>query len=252
MIDIHSHVIPEVDDGSRSLNETINMIRKINEKGVKTLVATPHYTPEMYEFPRDEIEMKVDFLNRILKTNDIDTKILLGQEIMIDINTFDLLKDGIIGPINDTRYVLIEFDMDIAMPNIDYIIKRIINKGFIPIIAHPERYKYVSEDINIAKKWVQNGALLQMNLGSISGVHGTLSKKTIIKLLKEDLIHLWGSDIHYFRPTYDNFDEHIKLIRKVVKNEKQADEILIHNNSKVISNEIIEPFKLNVKKGLFK
>ena len=250
MIDIHSHIIPEVDDGSRSLEESIDMIKIANKKGIKIIVTTPHYMTNNYEFKREELESKVHYINEVLKANNIDTEILLGQEIMMDINVFDLLDKGIIGGINNSRYILIEFNMDIELTNFDGIIKKFKDRGYIPVIAHPERYRYVINNIDIVKKWVKSGALMQMNLGSVSGIHGKLAQKTVIKLLNENLIHLCGSDSHFFRNVYKDLDKDLKILKKVVKNNKMYEDIIINNNLKVISNKDIKILKYK-KRSIF-
>ena len=243
MIDIHTHIIPSVDDGSKTIFESMEMIKKANQKGVKTLVATPHYTKELYEFTKKEIEVKVNSLNEALKANGIDTKVLFGQEVMIDENTFKLLEDDIIGSINNSRYILIEFEMSQVKVNIEEVIKEFVSKGYVPIIAHPERYKYVQNNVEIVKYWIKCGALLQMNLGSASGAYGKEVKKTITKLLKKNLIHLCGSDIHHFRDVYECIDAHVTAVIKIVKKKKICDDIFINNSFKVISNEEIIPFE---------
>ena len=243
MIDIHSHIIPEVDDGSRNIQESISMIKKANEKGIKTIVATPHYKTNKYEIKRKELENKVFSLNNILKINNIDTKILLGQEIMVDINMFELFDKGIISGINNSKYILIEFDMEVELLNSDMFIKKIIDKGYIPIVAHPERYRYVTKDINIVKRWINSGALMQMNISSVLGNYGQIVQKTIIKLLNKNLIHLWGSDVHFFRDTYEDLEESLKILKRIIKDKKVYNDIIINNNFKVISNDHIKVIK---------
>ena len=250
MVDIHSHVVPQVDDGSKSLQDSLDMIKNVSKNGIKTIVATTHYMNGKYEVQRKDLEAKVHSLNQILKMNNIDIKVLLGQEIMVDINIFDLLDKGIIGSINNSRYILIEFDMNNEIANLDIIIKRFKSLGYTPIIAHPERYRYVANDIDIVKKWINSGALLQMNLGSISGIHGSSAQKTLIKLLNENLIHMWGSDLHSFRDTYKDFDSHLTALKKVVKDKNIYDDI-INNNARVILDEEIKLHPKAKKRGLF-
>ena len=180
----------------------------------------------------------------MLQEQNIDIKVLLGNEIMLDTNTLELLEEKKISTINNSRYVLIEFDIQIMFSNLYNILGSFINKGYIPIIAHPERYRYIQKDINIAKKLVEVGCILQMNLYSLSGFYGKDAKHCLKSLLKNKLIHTWGSDIHYNRiNVFNNFPKEIHLIKKFTKNEKLFNDIILNNSHKIIDDKNIDKIK---------
>ena len=240
MVDLHSHIIPNIDDGSKSMDETIEMIKKARMNCIDYIVATPHYINNKYTSTKEDNILKVEKINSLLKEKNINITILLGNEIMLDTDTLELLEEDKISTINNSKYVLIEFNMQILYPNIYNILNLYIQKGYIPIIAHPERYRYIQKDINIAKKLVEVGCILQMNLSSLSNYYGKDAKNCLKQLLKNKLIGTWGSDIHYNRKNvYNNFYKELVLAKKLTNNDKLFNDIFLNNSYKIINNENI-------------
>ena len=240
MVDIHSHVVPNVDDGSSSIIQSLDMIRNAMENGVKFIVATPHYFIGKYVVGKDEITDNIEKINILLKEKELDIRLVVGNEIMLDVETLELLKTDKLLSINNSRYVLIEFDMQILYANIYQIIHRIVEYGYIPVIAHPERYRYIQKDVKIAEKLIKAGALLQMDIASINGCYGNSAKDSLKKLLKLKLIHTWGSDYHYCRDNpYHEFKKTLKQVERLINNKKIYDDVIINNGYKIINNEEI-------------
>lgn len=239
-VDIHSHILYGIDDGSKSLKESIEILKQYAEMGFKYVTATPHYIENSkYMTDNEGKENILETLETELKFQNIDVKLFLGNEVFTNNNLTKLLKNNQIATLNGSKYLLIELPMQSKLKNITDIIYELRIKGITPIIAHPERYSYVQEDISYVNKLIEEGALLQANYGSIVGVYGEHVKKTIKKLLKEDVISFLATDIHFpNNKIYLNIDKARKKIIKII-GEKKAQELMIINPKKVLLDEEI-------------
>ena len=237
MIDIHAHILTEIDDGASSFEESVAMLYEARKAGFSGIVCTPHYMQQFYE--RD-----VNYVSNKLQELEVDAKrvgvhLYQGNEIYISNEICKFINDKKVTTINNSRYLLIESSLD-NNPTKNYIeiIQEIVKNGYIPIIAHPERYPYIQKDIKFAKDLLNKGALLQANFASIDGYYGTQAKKTIIKLFKNKMIQFLGSDSHNKKTIYTNISQYMKKISKYLS-ENEIDELAYKNPVKVIHNEVI-------------
>lgn len=221
-IDIHSHILYGIDDGSKSIEESINIIKEHIKMGFTDIVVTPHYIENSkYETNNIDKENILKTLKQELKKQNININLYLGNEVFVNNNLEELLKKKEIATINNSKYLLIEFPMNEKPKDINNIIYELKIKGIIPIIAHPERYDYVEKNPNLVLEWIEEGALLQSNYGSIIGVYGSGPQKTIKKLLKKDLIDFLATDIHYpNNKIYLNMDKIRKKLKKLISEER--------------------------------
>ena len=233
MIDFHSHILPQIDDGSKSFEETIKMLEEARDVGFKKIISTSHYMEKYYEV--DE-EQRLQLIKQI---NFQDIELYLGSEIYVTNEIVQLLKDKKASTINESRYVLYELPMHSKNMNDKEIIYRLVENGYIPIIAHPERYSYVQEDTEYVEELAEMGALFQSNYGSIIGMYGDKAKKTVKKLLKQDLIHFLGSDVHRSEQIYPKIPKILKKLSKIVSEEK-LEELTTLNAQKVLNDEEID------------
>lgn len=239
-VDIHSHILYNIDDGSKSLEESINILKEYMDMGFSDIVVTPHYI-ENTNYTANNIKKENIFktIKQELTKRNININIYLGNEVFITNNIEELIKNKEISTINNTRYLLIEFPMDNKPKDINNIIYELKIRGIVPIIAHPERYEYVEKNPNIVKEWIEEGAILQSNYGSIIGIYGRGPKKAIKKLLKKDVISVFATDIHYPKnKIYTNIDIIRKKIIKVIGEENYIKLTKI-NPIKIIKNEEI-------------
>ena len=242
MKDIHTHILNGIDDGSKTVEESINIIKKAKKAGITEIVLTPHYINKSNYNCNNKNKIELfNVLQEEVKKNNIDVKLYLGNEVMIDIDIVDLLKNKEIMSINNTRYVLVEFSMDFYNKNIKNIIFDMVRNNYIPIIAHPERYLYVQNDISIMDDFIQMGAILQGNYLSLLSFYGNKSKKTLIKLLKDGKIALLASDIHHSDRDY-YIDEALKKLKRVIKSDEKIDNLLNKNFDKIINDEDLEDY----------
>lgn len=235
MIDFHSHILPNIDDGARNIEQTAQILKEAQEAGFSKIISTSHYIEEYYE--SDENERKELLQKAQEKTNNIE--LYLGNEIFISSEMIQLLKDKKASTINNSKYVLFELPMNSKPMNTKEIIYRLIENDYIPVIAHPERYTYVQNDPEYVKELFDMGALFQSNYGSIIGMYGTKAKKTVKKLLKENLIQFLGSDVHYENQIYPKIKKAIKKLRKILS-EEELEELTTINAQKVLNNEKLE------------
>lgn len=198
MIDIHSHVLPFVDDGSQEINSSIKMIKDSINQGVTDIILTPHYRMN-YKLTPQQINLEFNKFKKIVADEGLDINLFLGQEIYIDDNYKQYFVDGNLITLNKSRYVLIEYDF---IKKVDYveIAYEIIRLGYIPVIAHFERY--LRTDLFIAVEIKNMGGLIQVNAESIVGKQKRCFYKKVKQLFKNDLVDFVASDVHDYRDNH--------------------------------------------------
>ena len=235
MIDIHCHLLPNIDDGCKSTEDTKKTLKEFENMGFSKIILTPHYM-EKSNYCSNNKE-KTNLLNEVKKITDMD--LYLGNEIYINSNISELIEEGEIYSLNNSRYLLIEFPLYSELNDVfDYLHELKVN-GYVPIIAHPERYEYFQKDYKKAIDLYNSGVLFQCNYGSIVGIYGKRAKKLIKYLLKKDMVSFLGTDIHRCGSSiYENFDKIVKRIKKIIGNNKFS-VITYSNPLKIIENEEI-------------
>lgn len=235
MIDFHSHILPNIDDGSRSLNETIHILKEAQKAGFTKIISTSHYIDGYYEANEDK---RAKLLNEV-KENFQGMELYLGNEIYITNQMTDLLSEKKASTINNSKYVLFELPMNTKAMDVKEVVFRLMEKGYVPIIAHPERYKYVKENIEYVRELADMGVLFQSNYGSSIGMYGKKAQKTQKKLLEEGLIQFFGSDVHTVEQVYTKMPKILKKLRKIIS-EEELEQFSTVNPQKVLNNEDIE------------
>lgn len=198
MIDIHSHILPGVDDGARTFADGIELVRELAASGVTDIIATPHYVAETrYVCDRQEESRILSDLRTELAKEGIQVNVFLGNEIYIDKSIASLLEEGKISTMAGSNYLLVELPLDGEFSNYEDILKDLMGSGYKVIIAHPERYRIAQKNYELIKEWKNWGIKFQCNLGSIMGEYGKSAKKLVKKMIKDDLVFAFGSDIHH-------------------------------------------------------
>ena len=238
MIDIHSHILFNIDDGSRSITESITILKNMSEKGFTDIILTPHYIIDSkYQNTIKEKEEKIKKLDERIKREKININLYLGNELYIDSNIDKKIGKEAMS-LAKSKYILLEFPMDGEYNNQYGIISGLIEKGYKVILAHPERYLAVQKDISVLDEYKSLGVLFQSNIGSIFGMYGIKAKKTIKKLLKEKYISFLATDIHHESYNYKYLDKIFKKLKKYISSE-EIENLLINNPKKVILNKEI-------------
>ncbi|MGN1310314.1 MAG: tyrosine-protein phosphatase [Clostridia bacterium] len=200
---------------------------------------TPHYITGYYENSGRDICLLKGSLQKIVEEKQISVNLHQGMEVYITEEIEELIKKGEIITLANSNYILMEFPMNSVPRYIDNVLFLMKNMGYQVIIAHPERYKFVQEDIEYAKQWVEKGCLLQANFGSIVDIYGKEAKKTVKKLFKLNLISFLGTDTHKQGTIYTIIPQIIKKLKKVISEEKLY-EITEKNPRKILCNEILD------------
>lgn len=233
MIDIHCHILPFVDDGAETIEESIQMARIAAKDGVRQIVATPHIGENAMSF--EVIQAKAGELNQKLIELLIPVEILPGAEIIAGMPA-EYVKQY---SINDNGYVLIEFPHSHLPRNAEEILKNIIAEGLKPVIAHPERNPSIIKNPDMLVGLVEKtGAGVQITANSISGGFGRGIRSCSQYLLKKRVVHIIGSDAHsaQFRPP--GFTDALKAAGKII-GKKQVQKLVYDNPEAVISGGIL-------------
>jgi protein-tyrosine phosphatase len=196
MIDIHCHILPGIDDGAQNLSDSLEMAEQAVEQGIHTIIATPHYIKNRYENPKQTIFAKVEELNEAIKINNIDLKILPGQEPRIDGDLLTGIDKGEIIPLAGTSYLFIEFPSAHVPRYTEQLFYDLQRNGLIPVIVHPERNQEIIERPERLYQFIKNGALSQVTASSICGNLGKKIKSFSQQLIEFNLAHFIASDAH--------------------------------------------------------
>lgn len=236
MIDIHTHILPGVDDGATTMEEALDMAKHAVESGIHTLVVTPHCNRQGIENFNDSVlEDKFHYFQYRIQKENIPLKILYGMEVYGTEEVPTLLKRGKLASINNSRYLLIEFDFLKDLSLVDYVLNEVLDQGYVPIIAHPERYPFVQKHPDIVYEWMVQGCTLQINKGSILGSFGNRARDTSFFLLERGLASFVASDAH--NCLHRNVD--MRKVRNMVASHfssEYADCLLEANPMRVIQN----------------
>ena len=228
MIDVHAHILPGIDDGARTFEHSVEIVRILANQGVTEIIATPHFVNDsIYMSKKSDNAKLLKELQERLKEESIDIKLYLGNEIYIERNIKELLKKRQITTLADGAYLLVELPLNDEFPNYIDIFGELMNSGYKVLLAHPERYAFVQEDFGKVRELYDMGVLLQCNLGSILGKYDKHAKKTLIKLAKEKMVFTFGSDIHSTRHP-EEVMQGIKKLHKYYSDE-ELEELLVKN-----------------------
>ena len=240
-VDIHCHILPGVDDGSQSPEETKAMLEKAWDEGIQIMVATPHYHKQRGKNDIDLIKKQLLLTRKLAKEVHPKMQICLGMEIYYGEDVPELLKTGKAVSIRKSRYILVEFSPGDDFQYILNAVRKLQMSGHTVIIAHIERYNCLREDISNVEYLREMGAYLQVNAGSITGSYGRSVKKFLREVLKAHLVQLVGTDAHGPEKWSPKMQEAYK---EVVKRcgEEYADQIFGQNAKKVLRNEEIDEY----------
>ena len=251
MIDFHTHILPNIDDGSRSIDETFNLIKEAKEVGFEGIVLTSHYIENYYETDVPERDVWVKAITENLQAKGIETNLYLANEIYISDNMMRLLEEGKASTINNSCYVLFELPLNSEPLNLYDVIYSLQENKLIPILAHPERYSYVQKEPELVYDLIEKGCLMQSNYGSIIGQYGVKAEFIVRKFFENNMIHFLGSDVHRQNSIYPKIPFALEKIREIV-GEQKLEELTTINPKLVLANKKIdidepEEFSLSFK-----
>ena len=196
MIDIHCHILHGVDDGPKIRTDSLAMAQAAVKEGIHTIIASPHHQNGIYINSRLDIEAKVMEFNRLMQEENIPLTVLVGQETRINRDMIKELQMGVITPLNNTKFVFIEFPSGEIPCYAEQMLFDIQVGGYIPIIVHPERNRQIADNPSILFNLVQKGSLTQVTAASIVGEFGKAIQKLSYQLIESNLTHFIASDAH--------------------------------------------------------
>lgn len=197
-VDIHSHLLPGIDDGASNLEESLKLIKKMEEIGYKKLIITPHTDLEVYPNTKKSILKSFNLLKDTLNKTDIKINIEVSSEYYLDEGFPLLIKEDQLIPISN-KYILFETSYITKPSLLEDVIYEIKLKNYAPILAHPERYRYILDCKKEYKRLKDLGVLFQVNLNSFNGHYGREAKEKVLFLAKNGMIDFLGSDTHKLR-----------------------------------------------------
>ena len=224
MIDIHSHLIFDVDDGAYAYKESLRMALEAEQLGFDIIVATPHYSNK--NFPERKLLKNFNKLKTALMGCDIE--IQLGYEVLINDMHYEGAKERRDLTLGDTKYMLFELPFNLMPSFAESKLIELHNDHIIPIIAHPERYPYFNKNIDSFVYFIEKGCMVQLDAGSILGAHGHEAKDFAKKIIKLGLVDFVASDAHCTEDYISWFPASYEQVIKWVGHE-YADELFHYN-----------------------
>jgi len=193
-VDLHSHLLPGIDDGVRTIEESVAIIKKFKLLGYKKLITTPHIISDLYPNNRKIILQKLQEVQEAIQKENIDISIEASAEYYVDIEFLKLIDNDELLPFKG-NYILFETAYGSKPMILEQVIYSLQAKGYIPVLAHPERYRYLHKDIALYKALKAQGVLFQVNIKSLQNSSKTIYK-IALKLINLGLVDFMGSDVH--------------------------------------------------------
>lgn len=241
-IDLHSHIAWDVDDGIKTKEDAIKALGQAKEDGIVGICSTPHVIcgkTDTVAF--QNILLRQQELMEIAK--EMGVYIYSGAEMLMNIDFLDSLDNGIFQTLNESRYMLVEFDLSRDIHYISYIdeyLDELFCRGFIPIIAHVERFFPMGLDMEMIENWLDMGCLLQTNRTSLMGFQGKVIQRNAHHLVKNKMIHLVASDTH--RTVGNRIEKLSDAYQMVIKltDTEYADQLLFQNPLIILDDEVLQ------------
>ena len=255
MIDIHCHILPGIDDGAQHQQEALHMGREAVKEGITHIIATPHNRTTQFNNHGESIMANVKLLNQLFEEENINVKILPGQENRIFGDMIEAIEDGEVLTMNNTgQYLFVEFPSNQVPRYTSQLFYDLQNKGIVPVIVHPERNSELMENPDLLYRLIKNGALSQVTAMSLVGKFGKKIQKFSYQLFDNNLAHFIASDSHNTK----NRKFHMKAADQELKHEFGTDlQYMIQENAELLMKGLVvnkdEPIKIKHKKflGLF-
>lgn len=246
MIDLHSHVLYGLDDGAENEEMTLNMLRAAQQDGIGRIVATPHFVCGENRYNAEKLKKRLQETVELAEKNNIDIKLYQGNEIYLDEYAPDNIKSGRCSTLAGTRYVLVELPtagFSGFLRNMENILYNIMGSGYIPVLAHVERYEYFRSDLKVLRRFLEMGCVSQLNATSINGVAGKRVQKAAREILIRNMGHIVASDAHTDRVRAPRLRQAFETVRSWLGEEKAKRYFYDHPGS-ILKNESFQVYEL--------
>ncbi len=196
LIDIHTHIIPGVDDGAKNFEDSLATLKQLSDLGIDTIVATPHRRSSMFEYDEEIVRQNFNKLSNLIAENDLDIKIFLGAEYYFGPDLFDDINRKTVYTLGNSNYILVEF-RSLRFTNQDKeSLFRVITSGYNLIVAHIERNRFNSDSFSALEYLRDNSALFQCDIMSLSGLWGEQANLFMEELIKRNYVDVISTDVH--------------------------------------------------------
>lgn len=253
MIDLHSHILPGLDDGPGTIEESLEMCAIACADGIETIVATPHMLDGIYNVKREDILAGVEQLSQASGQANQKLTILPGADIYVDRDLPKLLKEGNVLTVADRgQHLMLELPEEAVPPELLGLLFELQLAGITPIITHPERNLEIQRDTNVLRNLVESGNLTQITAGSLTGLFGSSAEKCSIELLQSGLAHLLASDSHDSKYRRGEMSKAREVVRQL-QGDDQAQQMTYSRAKLIVEGGYVaipEP-RAAVKKGFF-
>lgn len=236
--DIHSHILPGLDDGASDMEETIAMLGIAYEQGIRKMVATPHYHLGRYENSITRVEESLEQVRIETKRQGIPMELVIGNEIYYHPEAISNISLGNVITLGETSCVLVEFSPGSSLSYLRQALDFIIREGYTPVIAHVERYIEVTKKLDDVAGLIDMGCYIQINSGSITGNSGMKVKSFCKKLLKNELVHFIATDCHGVNSRTPEIFKSVQYIRKKFGDD-YAKKLFIENPEMMLAGEYL-------------
>lgn len=239
MIDLHSHILPGLDDGAANLEAALSIARLAVADGIAQMACTPHVTPGLYNNTTDGISRAVESLQSCFHHEDIPLKLFVGADIHATPDISARLGSGEIPTLNRSRYFLFEPPHDLAPPGLLQLARNLIAGDFVPIVTHPERLRWIEDGYDVIKQLRNSGALMQLTAASVVGKFGSRARYWSDRMLDEGRVDLIASDTHHpvRRPPL------LSKAREMIsrrQGEEAADRMTLHTPQAILRNQDLQ------------
>jgi protein-tyrosine phosphatase len=216
LIDLHSHILPGLDDGSPDMGTSLDMARIAANDGIIVMACTPHVMPGIYQpSPLKISECFEEFQNRLVDAG-IPLDVVIGCEAHHRPDFIQALQSQQIMTINCSRYVLFDVPCMVPPPRLEEMLFSLLEDGYVPILTHPERLKWIDVHSEVIERLVEDGVWLQLTAGSLTGHYGRHAKYWAERLLNEGMVHILGTDAHNMLSRPPVLSEAYELAREAV------------------------------------
>lgn len=237
LIDIHTHILFDVDDGPETEEESLQMLKQAVQEGITEIISTSHALNPRFDVSFSIVETKLKHLRKLIAQYELPLTLQSGQEIRLNDQLVHLLDHKQLHVLANSNYVLLEFPSCMVPLYTKDMILALKSSGYTPIIAHPERNRAIAEQPKRLEQLIREGALAQMTAGSLVGHFGKAVQKLSLELVRANYVHVYGSDAHNLTTRPFLFQEGLAYLEK--KKELDTVDIFLENNRRIINNQPI-------------
>jgi protein-tyrosine phosphatase len=250
MIDLHCHILPGLDDGPETIEESIAMCRIAADDGIDTVVAAPHCKPGWFDFTADDVHSRIKALRSILQQEKIAITLIPAAEVSIVPELPSLIATNTYLTINgNDQYFLAEFPGDMVLPRWNEFLSPLNLRGRIPVLAHPERMRWFSTHVDELAKFVEYGGIVQITAASLLGEIGQDIRDLAVELLKRNIAHVIASDGHSIGARPPRLADAVRRAAEIVGDERARAMVTTVPQAIIAGERIIMPAPLSIERA---